>query len=133
MLAMLAMRSGLRYRPDCPDTPESHVRAPAVHRAVAPTADQIAGAVLVGTEKRAAALDALGHARFCGIVAVGWAGGIDGNLRQRAVVVGPIPVGAPLPDIAAHVEQIEAVGRKGRHRGCATEAVDAGVRDGELS
>src|SRR5579862_145879 len=38
-----------------------------------------------------------------------------------------VPVGAPFPDVAGHVEQAEAVGREGSHGGRARKTVLAGV------
>ena len=52
---------------------------------------------------------------------------------QRGVVVGPIPVAHPLPDVAAHVVEPIAVGRELGHRGDAREAIGGAVLVGEVS
>src|SRR5204863_8083655 len=92
-----------------------------VDGAFAAAAGHVAGAVLVGAEKGAAALHALGHAGLLGVEAVRRAVGVAAG--ASGIVVRAVPVGAPLPDVAGHVVEAEAVGREARHRRGAREAV----------
>src|SRR5215211_5892259 len=68
-------------------SPKPDVGAAAVHRALAPAANQVAGAVFVGAEERAAALHALGHAGFGRVEAVRGPGWIHGSGPEPRVVV----------------------------------------------
>ena len=80
--------------------------------ALAACADHIAGAVLIGAEKRAAAVDALFNAGFVRVVRIVRPMRILGDTARRRklfVVIGPVPIAAPLPDIAGHVIQPIAV------------------------
>src|SRR5579862_1706932 len=83
-------------------------------------ARHVARAIVVAAQKRAAALDALGHARFAGIVAGIRPLGVAGRLSKIARL---IPIAAPFPDIAGHVGKAEAVGGERAYRGCAEVAV----------
>src|SRR5688572_1412086 len=114
-----------------PDSAEADVGAAAVDRPFAPAADEVSGAVLVGTQKRSAALHALGHAGLGRVVTVRRALGIDRLLRQRGVVIRPVPVRTPLPDVASHVVEREAVRGKGVDGRRSAEPVGNGVRDRE--
>src|SRR5688572_7067447 len=55
------------------------------------------------------------------------------HLRQLGVVIGSIPIAAPLPDVAGHVVEAVTVGRKLRYRREARIAVVGGVLDRKLS
>src|SRR5215472_5891106 len=80
----------------------------------APSADDVARAVLVGTEVRTSPVHLLGLV---------WIVGIEGGIRtlrvachsprrrQLLVVVRAIPVAGPLPYVACHVVQPVSVGR----------------------
>src|SRR5688572_4512047 len=74
-------------------------------------ADHVAGAVLVRAKERAAAMNALLLRRFSRIERRFRTLRVFGHTTgagQLRVGVGPIPVGAPLPDVSRHIE--EAVG-----------------------
>src|SRR4051812_31067965 len=75
-------------------------------------ADDVARAVLIGAEERAATVDPFGLIRFGGVEGRPRPFGIAGHFArfgERVVVVGPIPIAAPLPDVARHVEEPVAV------------------------
>src|SRR6266545_4473410 len=98
--------------------------APGGEFTFAPRADHVARAILVSAKKRAAALHALGHARFSGIKTVRGTAGITGDTargEKRFVVVGAIPIGAPLPDVARQIVKAVAIRRKLRDRRDARE------------
>src|SRR5437588_12746747 len=84
-------------------------------------ANFVSRAVLVRTQVRAATHYALGGARFAGIVAIGGTLRIADRLLSgcnRGVVIMPIPIRTPLPDVARHVVQSLAVGRERADRRC---------------
>src|SRR6266481_1362263 len=56
-----------------------------------------------------------------------WILGNAARLRRIGLVLLRIPIGRPFPDVADHVVQAIAVGRKRRHRRCTIEAVRAKV------
>src|SRR5262249_36015702 len=112
------------------DAAESHVRRRAIRGSLAPGAGEISGAILVGAEERPAALDALGDARLIGVVA---RCGPLGVVVWADLVSWAIPVGAPFPDVAGHVEEAIAVGGEARHGCRAGEPVVRGVPIGEVS
>ncbi len=81
---------------------------------------------LLGAEKRAAALYSLFRAGLGGIVRAVGAAGIDGDGSrggERGVIVGPIPVGRPLPHVAGHVVQAVGIRCKARDRRGAGKAI----------
>src|SRR5262249_17663667 len=80
-------------------------------------ADEVSRAERVRAQEGATAVDALGHARFRGIVARRRPTGIarDAPVRGRdgaRILVGAVPVLAPLPDVARDVVQAVTVGRE---------------------
>src|SRR5437763_177010 len=80
------------------------------------SADFVGRAVLIGAQIRAAAHDALGNAGLAGIIAVTGPLWISRRLFggcQFGVIIGAVPIGAPLPDIAGHVVEAKTIGRKG--------------------
>src|SRR4051794_8940215 len=91
-----------------PHQAEADVGRTAGDFALAAAADQISRTVLIGAQVRAAAKHALLRAWFFGIETVRRTLRIDGRGRRpRAlrVRVRSVPVGAPLPDVAADVVQ----------------------------
>src|SRR6516162_9583825 len=71
------------------------------------TGGDIALAVLISAKKRSSAQHPLPRSRLSRIEAVGGALRIPGNLArsgQGLVVIGTVPIGSPLPDIAGHIE-----------------------------
>src|SRR5258706_8726232 len=82
-----------------------HVIGSGIGRALPARPRLEGGAILVGTQVRAAAIRR--------IETVGRPLRISHRLRpvgQRLVIVCPVPVGAPLPHISGHVTQAESVG-----------------------
>ena len=80
--------------------------------ALAPRSYHVASAMLVSTQKRASLLYPFEYARLSGIerilraLRIACYAPLGG---KSLIIVGPIPVTAPLPDVAGHV--VEAVGR----------------------
>src|SRR6185295_16811581 len=68
-------------------------------------------AISVVAEKRTAALDPLGRERLMLGVALLWPRWVidDSIARATAIQVAVVPVGAPFPDVAGHVEQTKSV------------------------
>src|SRR5438105_2478764 len=103
---------------------------------LATRARQITAAEVVGAEERAAALDVLGHAGFGGIEAGRrsfWvANGFEDVVASAfMVMVRLIEIGAPFPDVAGHVVQAIAVGRKRADGSRTLETVLFGVLIGK--
>src|SRR5215211_5260833 len=75
----------------------------------------------------------VGHLRIVALLPCPTAG-IDAaaTVTFRLVMI-PIPVSSPLPDVARHVEQPVAVGRERPDRRCPLELVGPQVLDGELA
>src|SRR5581483_1708460 len=108
---------------------ETDVGGRAGRFALAASPGEVARAKILGTQERAAALDALGDALVK----------IEPGLRARRVlrrtvlvIIELIPVAAPLPDVARHVIQSVSVGGEGTDRGGAVEAVLLVVGIGEI-
>src|SRR5271170_1326683 len=103
--------------------------------ALAARSYHVARAVLVGAEKRPATMHFLLLAGF---------GRIERSVRtlriarhitrlgQLVVVVGPIPIGSPLPDISGHVIKAVLIRRKLGDRRQAGEAIRARIFVGEM-
>src|SRR5437016_4032641 len=109
-----------------------------VYLSLAARADHVARAILVGTKERAAPLYPLPFPRLGGIEGRGRPLGVADRLAgpgQGFVVIRPVPVGAPLPDVAGHVVQAVAVRRVLRDGSNPGETVVPGVAalDGKLS
>src|SRR6187399_3452590 len=105
------------------------------HLALATCAHQVSRAILIGTEKRPAALHALGRVGLVRIVG-GWRPGwIVGNrvLMHVERVVWPIPVAHPLPYVSGDVDQSVAVRRKLSYGRDPREPVAARVVVGEVA
>src|SRR5687767_3786336 len=102
-----------------PHQAESKVRSATCHLRFAAATHQVARAILIGAQIRTTFEDTLGGAGLLRIEAVGGALRVSRHLGgggKRTVIVGPVPIGAPLPDVAAHVMQSEPVGWKGLDR-----------------
>src|SRR6266852_3210354 len=85
---------------------EADMIRPAVRSAFPACPDFVRRAVLVRTQVRAAAHHTLGRAGFAGIVTVARTLWIPGRLSRSGefpVVITPVPLGTPLPDVAGHV------------------------------
>lgn len=103
------------------DAAEPGVGKARVGRRLHPGAGSIAGTVNVAAKIRAAAHHFLLDARFHGVFAVGWTGWVEGG--TLSVIIGTIPIRTPFPDVAGHIVESVAIGRKGADRGDAFVAV----------
>jgi hypothetical protein len=92
-------------------------------------------AVVRVAKERTAFDSALGSVRIAWIIALSrstrvatnvFAGGLD-------VAIGPIPVTAPLPNVASHVVQAVAIGREGAHRRSSYKSIFATVSNRKYS
>src|SRR5262245_60907616 len=108
---------------------KSYVRRTCVRRRPAPRAGPVALAIIDAAEKGPAFGDALGGVGIAGVEALLRSLGIFAKALARQLDMGvrPVPVAGPLPDIAGHVVEAVAVGRKGLHRRGAGKAVLRGV------
>src|SRR5262249_30363281 len=102
-------------------TTKTDVRGAAVRGSLAAAPGKVAHAIQVAAQERSAALNPFLDPRLHRIVTVVWAFRVA--LESRPVGVGPVPVGAPFPDVAGHVVQPVTVGRKRLDRGRPAEAV----------
>src|SRR5262249_29003321 len=95
-------------------TPNPALTPAPARRPPATAPDKITGAVLTAAQERAALLHALRHARLLRVEAVRRPLRIlhDALFGKLFEVIGPIPIRTPLPDIAAHVVEAEAVRRE---------------------
>src|SRR5262249_6359260 len=82
----------------------------------APRGRAVAGAVRFAADEGASAGDALGHAGFGRVEAVGRTGRIFA--RALHIIVGAIPIGSAFPDVAGHVEEAVVIGAESPN-GCA--------------
>src|SRR5688572_7733105 len=97
------------------DAAKPQVVGARAHVALAARADHIARAILVRAEKRPAAMHTLRHAGLTGIERLSGARGIARNRlfgRQLRIIVRPVPVADPLPDVAADI--VEAIPVSGK-------------------
>src|SRR4051812_10957462 len=117
--------------PGIGDAAEPDVRRAAVGGALATSAGQVARAVEVAAQKRAPTLHALRHAGLLRVVAGIRSLGIAGGTGR--VIVRPIPVGAPLPDVTRHVDQPVPIRRERAHRGGGPEPVGQSVLIGKVA
>src|SRR5262245_61370999 len=118
------------------DQPKAEVRGSAADFCFAAAADQIPRAVLIGAQIRSATNDTLRGSGLLRVVAAARTVRVVRDrtrLRQRRVIIRPVPVGTPLPDVAAHVVEPEPVWWECRHRRCAGVAVGAAISYGEPS
>src|SRR5262245_18991541 len=107
-----------------------------VRSAFAASARYVAPAVLVSAEVRAAAMYALGHARFLGIQAVLRALRIRGDLSagsENPVIIRAVPVGNPLPHVTGHIPQTVPVGWERACRRRAPIAIFGNIVIGKVS
>src|SRR5687768_1372179 len=83
------------------DAAETHVIGCRPVFAFSAAACHIAGAILIGTKKRATPLHFLFFPRFPGIISVGGPLRVPGNAGsgRSLIVVWPVPVAAPFPNI----------------------------------
>src|SRR5690606_31190906 len=81
--------------------PEAEIVTSAAHLTLTTAASDITFAILFVTKKRPAPLHAFHHARFHGVVAIGRTLRI--LRRTVCIVIRPVIVRAPLPDIAVHI------------------------------
>src|SRR5215813_5302464 len=113
------------------DGAESGVGTAAVHRAFAAAADQKTRAVLIAAREGSALLHALRDARFLRIettVRPFWVFH-DALRRELLEIIGPVPIRAPLPDVAGHVIKPEVIRRKrGDRRRSAVTIFDGVLR-----
>src|SRR5262249_18299854 len=112
------------------------IRRSAADFGFAAAADQIPRAVLIGAQIRSAAHDPLGCYGLLRVVAVARTLRVvreRTRLRQQGVIIRPVPVGAPLPDVATHVVEPKPVWWKRRHRRYPDVAVLAAIFRRELS
>src|SRR6476659_7719592 len=92
---------------------------PSVHFAFAARADDVPRAILLIAKKRAAAMDSLLLVRLIGIQ---WRLGPlriarhSAFVYERFIVIRPIPVGAPFPNVPGHVVKAVAIWRERFHR-----------------
>src|SRR5207249_3273327 len=89
-------------------TAKPEVIGSCVGLALASSACDITGAILIRAEKRSATLDAFAHAGLTGIETIGGSGRIHRNVsrrREALIIIGTVPVGGPLPHVARHIEK----------------------------
>jgi hypothetical protein len=117
LLARRVLRFGLRFT----NAAETEVVRSGVEFSFAPSTFYVARAVLVGAQKRTSALHRF---RTPGSLTSKLSAGLWDHRDlsadcQGLVIVGPIPIGCPLPHIARHIQQTIPVGWKGAHwSGC---------------
>src|SRR5215469_6370605 len=133
----LLCESGFRHRHFSRlNATEAEMIAAARNLALAAAAYQVAGAVLVSTQERSAAQNALLFARFGGVpgrIGPLWIARRPALRRQLLVVIRAVPVAGPLPDVARHVVESVRVGGKLRHRSDARESIRALVLEREMA
>src|SRR5215471_16532148 len=103
---------------------------------LAPGSDNVPRAILVGAQKRSAAVRLLALLGFGRVPRLGWALGVlcdSASGGQNLVVVGAVPVSGPLPDISGHVVETVAIRRIAPYRSDAGISVFAGVLRGEMA
>src|SRR5215510_449465 len=118
------------------DQAKTEIRRSAADFGFAAAANQIPRAVLISAQIRSAAHDPLGRTGFLRVVAVARTLRVVRDRTrpgQHGVIIWPVPVGAPLPDVATHVVEPEPVWWKRRHRRCPGVAVVAAILHRELS
>src|SRR5580693_1953061 len=115
-------------------TPESEVARRRIHRFRMARGRAVAAAVIRRAQMRAAFDDLAGDfdLRLAGVVALRLAAAArifrhTARLRRVGLVLLRVPIGGPLPDIADHVVDAVAVGRKRRYGRRAIETVLAAV------
>src|SRR4030095_7816254 len=102
----------------CFRTGDAKVIGTGIDLSLAARADDVARTILVVAKKRAAALDPLFFRRLRWIERGVGPFGISryaAGFGQIRVVVRPVPIAAPLPDVARHVVEAISVRRKFRH------------------
>src|SRR5215831_14735236 len=133
----LLCESGFRHRHFSRlNATEAEMIAAARNLALAAAAYQVAGAVLVSTQERSAAQNALLFARFGGVpgrIGPLWIVRRPALRRQLLVVIRAVPVAGPLPDVARHVVESVRVGGKLRHRSDARESIRALVLERKMA
>src|SRR5690349_7556045 len=113
------------------DAAEAGVAGGVVRRVEVAGPGQVSPAILVGTQERPAAADLRRHARVpAGVSRLRSPRVVS---RARPVVPGPVPVVTPLPNVARHVHEPEAVRRKRPDRAGAGIAVRGRVLARELA
>src|SRR5215471_9498619 len=111
------------------DRAKSGVGTAAVHRAFAAAADQIARAVLIAAQERAALLHTFRDAGFLRIEAAVrpfWVFHYA-LLREFLEIIRAVPIRAPLPDVAGHVVKPEVIRRERVDRRRREVSILAGV------
>src|SRR6266576_6430966 len=94
--------------------------AAGAHLSFAASADHVARAILIRAKERTSPMDAFllaGLKRVERDIRPLWVVRKTTLLSQLRVIVGPIPIAAPFPDVAADVVQAVAIWRELRH-GC---------------
>src|SRR5208337_4808579 len=79
--------------------------------------------------------NALGRVRIAWIITLSRSTRVATNIFASSlnVAISPIPVAAPLPDVAGHVVQAVAIRREGAHRRSAYKSIFARILDREYS
>ncbi len=102
---------------------KSKVIGPCARLAFAAPTRHVTRTILICAQERAAAMDLFRQARLRGIKALPRPCGIyrgRSTVRQRLVVVRPIPIRRPLPNVTGHVIESIPIGRERSHRRCAS-------------
>src|SRR5439155_22525105 len=111
--------------PRTPDAAEAGVAQARIGGGLHPRAGAVADAVLVAAEEGAAAGDAFWRAGLVGVIAALRALRIASGADR--VVIRPVPVRDPFPNVARHVEEAVAVRQERGNRRGAAESVFSGV------
>src|SRR6267378_5992577 len=104
--------------------------APCADLSFTPRAHHITCAILIGAQKRAAAMHALffgGLRRIERSVRPLRVAGDATQRRELLKIIGAVPVATPLPDVPSHVVESVTVRGKLRHRSNAGKTILAGV------
>src|SRR5688572_6921987 len=116
-LRTLPSRSWSTFSLDVTHQSESRVVQTAVRRGMTPGAGSIVRAKVLAAHPRSATDHTFSASRRPG----------RRHSRTVRVIAFVVPVGAPFPNVAGHVDQVEAVRLKATHRRAASESVFAGV------
>src|ERR1043165_6386823 len=117
-------------------TAKSQVVRAGVRLALTARSRHVASAVLICAKKRTPFLHALGHARLCRVKTVSRPLWIASNLVcrcQRSVVIRPVPVRSPLPNVSGHIKESKTIRGKCADWRSSDEAVLAGVLVWEMT
>src|SRR5262249_52452769 len=121
---------------NCFHTTESEMIRAGADFALAASADDVTRAIFVGAKKRAAAMRFFWLIGFSRVERRFWTAWIAHHAAggdQSLIVVRPVPVRGPLPDISGHVVESVSVRRIFRYRRDADESILSGVLNRKLS